>query len=85
MSMNIYAGNLSYDMTEDSLKNLFETYGQVQSVKIIIDHNSGRSKGFGFVEMDGDEAGNSAVAALNGTEVMGRTIKVNQARPKPSR
>jgi len=82
MSVQIYAGNLSYKMTDDSLQKLFEQHGQVASVKIIRDRETGRSKGFGFVEMaDGDEA-DKAIQSLNGTEVDGRNIRVNLAKPK---
>jgi len=82
MSVNIYAGNLSYDMTEDNLKELFEQHGEVSSVKIIIDRYSGRSKGFGFVEMNEQTDADNAIQDLNGKEIMGRTIKVNVARPR---
>jgi RNA recognition motif-containing protein len=82
MSVNIYAGNLSYDMTEDSLKKLFEKHGSVASAKIIIDKNSGRSKGFGFVEMAEKNDAESAIQDLNGSEIMGRSIRVNIARPR---
>jgi len=82
MSVNIYAGNLSYDMTEDNLKELFEKHGEVSSVKIIIDRYSGRSKGFGFVEMNEQTDADNAIQDLNGKEIMGRTIKVNVARPR---
>jgi RNA recognition motif-containing protein len=80
--MNIYVGNLNFDLTEDELKELFETYGQVNSVKIISDKYTGRSKGFGFVEMESDSEGNEAIENLNGKEVNGRAIKVNQARER---
>ena len=80
--MNIYVGNLSYQVTEQELQRAFEAFGQVESTKIIQDVNSGRSKGFGFVEMpDNDEAW-SAIEALNGNEIKGRTLKVNKARPR---
>ena len=80
--MNIYAGNLSYDMTEEALKELFEKHGTVSSVKIIIDKNSGRSKGFGFVEMAEKNEAELAIQDLNGSEIMGRNIRVNIARPR---
>lgn len=80
--MNIYVGNLNFDLTEDELKELFETYGQVNSVKIISDKYTGRSKGFGFVEMESDSEGNEAIENLNGKDVNGRAIKVNQARER---
>jgi len=82
MSVNLYAGNLSYEMKEDSLKELFEGHGSVDSAKIIVDKFTGRSKGFGFIEMNSDDAAEAAIAQLNGTEVMGRSIKVNYARPR---
>jgi len=83
--MNIYAGNLSYDCTEDDLRQAFGAHGEVGDVRIITDRDSGRSKGFGFVEMPDDSAANAAIAALNGTEIGGRTIKVNEARPREER
>ena len=78
--MNIYAGNLHYDINEDELKEIFSEYGEVISAKIITDKYSGRSKGFGFVEMASDEEAQGAIDKLNGTEVRGRNIKVNRAR-----
>ncbi len=81
--MNIYAGNLSWNLKDQDLQNLFAQYGEVSSAKIVNDKFSGRSKGFGFVEMTNDEQGNAAIAALNGTEVDGRAIVVNESRPKP--
>lgn len=80
--MNIYAGNLSYKMTDADLNTLFAEYGDVNSAKIIQDRETNRSKGFGFVEM-GDAAGKQAIEALNGSEVDGRKIVVNEARPRP--
>ena len=77
--MNIYVGNLSYKTEEDELKTLFEQYGEVTSVKLITDRQSGKKKGFGFVDMD-DEAGQKAIDGLNEKEYMGRNLKVNQAR-----
>lgn len=82
MSVQIYAGNLSYKMTEDSLKELFEQHGEVTSVKIIRDRETGRAKGFGFVEMSDKEKAENAVKKLDGAEVEGRNIKVNFARPR---
>ena len=78
--MNIYVGNLHYGIHEDELKEIFEEYGEVTSVKIISDKFSGRSKGFGFVEMSNDTEANAAISELDGAEVNGRNIKVNQAR-----
>lgn len=80
--MNIYVGNLHYGIHEDELKEIFEEYGEVTSVKIISDKFSGRSKGFGFVEMSNDTEANAAISELDGAEVNGRNIKVNQAREK---
>ncbi|MCK4432142.1 MAG: RNA-binding protein [Candidatus Aminicenantes bacterium] len=82
MSVQIYAGNLSYRMTEDSLKELFEQHGEVTSVKIIKDRETGRAKGFGFVEMSDKEKAENAIKKLDGTEVEGRNIKVNFAKPR---
>jgi RNA recognition motif-containing protein len=83
--MNIYTGNLPYRITEDELRDLFAQYGDVSSAKIIIDRDSGRSKGFGFVEMPDDTQAKAAIEALNGTEVQGRNMVVNEARPRPER
>ena len=80
--MNIYVGNLSYDAAEDDLRQAFESYGEVVSVNIIKDKNTGRSRGFGFVEMASDEAGQLAVDGLNGSELSGRNLNVNIARPR---
>ncbi|HOY31878.1 MAG TPA: RNA-binding protein [Bacteroidales bacterium] len=77
--MKIYAGNLHYGMTEDELQKIFEEYGQVASVKIITDKYSGRSKGFGFVEMPDDAQAQQAIDDLNGKDVKGRNITVNQS------
>ncbi|MEW6265397.1 MAG: RNA-binding protein [Thermodesulfobacteriota bacterium] len=81
-SMNLYVGNLSYQATEAELKDLFSTYGQVQSVKIITDRDTGRSKGFAFVEMSNRSEGEKAIAELNGKELANRQLKVNEARPR---
>ena len=83
--MNIYVGNLPYQITEDELRTAFEEYGEVASVKIIIDRETGRSKGFGFVEMNDDAQGGSAIEELDGAELLGRTLRVNEARPRPQR
>ncbi|UEG54557.1 RNA-binding protein [Mucilaginibacter daejeonensis] len=83
--MNIFVGSLPYRLQEAELKELFEAYGEVSSVKLIIDRETGRSKGFGFVEMEDDEAAQKAIAGLNGVEVAGRSIAVSQAEErKPS-
>ncbi len=85
MAKKLYVGSLSYDTTEDSLKALFAQYGEVTSSMIIMDKMSGRSKGFGFVEMSSDEDAQKAIDALNGTEFEGRKIIVNEARPMEER
>ncbi|MFW6160558.1 MAG: RNA recognition motif domain-containing protein [Acidobacteriota bacterium] len=82
MPVHVYAGNLNYRMTEGSLRELFEQYGEVTSVKIVKDRVSGRSKGFGFVEMVNPEEAESAIQGLDGTEVDGRSIRVNKAKPR---
>ncbi|WP_345948252.1 MULTISPECIES: RNA-binding protein [unclassified Mucilaginibacter] len=83
--MNIFVGSLPYRLEEADLKELFEAYGEVNSVKLIIDRETGRSKGFGFVEMPDDEAAQKAISGLNGAEVSGRSIAVSQAEErKPS-
>ncbi len=82
---NIFVGNLSYGATEDGLRVLFEAYGAVQRVSIITDRDSGQPRGFGFVEMNNDEEGDRAIAALNGKDYEGRTLNVNEARPKVER
>jgi len=82
---NIFVGNLSFNTGEDELRQLFESYGQVDRVSILTDRDTGRSRGFGFVEMASNEDGDKAIAALNGTQVGGRTINVNEARPKSDR
>ena len=80
--MNIYVGDLSYDVTEDDLKAVFSEFGEVDSLNIIKDKFSGRSKGFGFVEMPDNSEADKAIEALNGTELKGRNLKVNQAKPR---
>ncbi|SDE76502.1 RNA recognition motif. (a.k.a. RRM, RBD, or RNP domain) [Mucilaginibacter pineti] len=80
--MNIFVGSLPFQLEEADLKELFEAYGEVSTVKLIIDRESGRSKGFGFVEMPDDEAAQAAITGLNGSEVRGRSIAVSQAEEK---
>ena len=80
--MNIYVGNLSYGVSDDNLREVFEAFGAVSSAKVITDKYSGRSKGFGFVEMENDAEANAAIEQLDGAEIDGRTVKVNEARPK---
>jgi RNA recognition motif-containing protein len=82
MGINIYVGNLSFDTAEDELKDLFNAYGTVDSVKIISDQFTGRSRGFGFIEMAEREEGMKAIQELNSTELGGRTLKVNEAKPR---
>jgi cold-inducible RNA-binding protein len=82
---NIFVGNLSFNTNEDELRQLFESYGQVDRVSIMTDRDTGRSRGFGFVEMASNEDGEKAITALNGSQVGGRTINVNEARPKTER
>jgi RNA recognition motif-containing protein len=81
--MNIYVGNLSWNLKDQDLLNLFASHGDVASAKIVTDKFTGRSKGFGFVEMPNDDQAQAAIAALNGTEVDGRNVVVNESRPKP--
>jgi len=80
--MNIYVGNLSYEVTEDELRQAFAAFGEVENVKIVKDYYSGRSKGFGFVEMPGKSEAQSAIEGLNGTDLKGRTLKVNKAKSR---
>jgi RNA recognition motif-containing protein len=84
LSKNIYVGNLSFNATEDQVRDLFAQYGQVNSVAMITDRDTGRFRGFGFVEME-DAAANAAIQALNDTELDGRTLRVNEARPREER
>jgi RNA recognition motif-containing protein len=79
--MNIYIGNLSYNVTENSLKSMFEEFGEIESTKVIMDKFTGKSKGFGFVEMPSNSEADQAIKALNGKFIEGRNIKVNQADP----
>ena len=83
MGRKLYVGNLSYDVDSSSLQTLFGAHGTVESAQIITDRDTGRSKGFGFVEMGSDAEAQAAIQALNGTEVGGRALTVNEARPKP--
>lgn len=85
MAKKIYVGNLSYQTTEEGLRNLFANYGEVQSVNIIMDHQTGRARGFGFVQMEHDESADAAIEALNGAELDGRQLKVNEAFDRPRR
>ncbi|MFK8014550.1 MAG: RNA recognition motif domain-containing protein [Gammaproteobacteria bacterium] len=80
--MNIYVGNLAFSLTEEELRDAFAAHGDVSSAKIISDRDTGRSKGFGFVEMSNDSEANSAIEALNGQDLNGRPVRVNEARPR---
>jgi RNA recognition motif-containing protein len=82
MAKKLYVGNLSYSVTDADLAKLFEPHGAIQSAQVIMDRDTGRSKGFGFVEMSNDQEAQAAIAALNGQEVGGRALTVNEARPK---
>ncbi|RKX24877.1 MAG: RNA-binding protein [Candidatus Zixiibacteriota bacterium] len=83
--MNIYIGNLSYETTEDDLRQAFESHGEVTSVNVITDRDSGRPRGFAFVEMPSNDEGTAAIAGLNGQELNGRALNVNEARPRTER
>src|SRR5437868_4057327 len=85
MGKKLYVGNLSYNVTSSDLEQLFGQHGQVASAQVINDRDTGRSKGFGFVEMSSDEEATAAIAALNGQQHDGRTLTVNEARPKEER
>jgi RNA recognition motif-containing protein len=83
--MNIYVGNLAYSVTEDELRQAFSQFGDVTRANVITDKYSGQSKGFGFVEMSDKAAAEEAISALNGTDLNGRSIKVNEAKPREPR
>lgn len=83
--MNLYVGNLLFDVTENEIKELFEPFGQVTEVRLIMDKFTGKSKGFGFVEMPSKEDSQKAIAELNGKDIKGRAISVNEAKPKSDR
>ncbi|MBE2984752.1 RNA-binding protein [Campylobacter sp. RM9344] len=80
--MNIYVGNLSYRMTDAELKEAFAPFGEIRRAKVVMDRETNRSKGFGFVEMDDDTAAQNAITELNGKEIGGRALRVNEARPR---
>lgn len=82
---NIFVGNLDFNVSEDELRNLFSAYGQVDRVTILTDRDTGRSRGFGFVEMANAEEGDKAITALNGSQLGGRKLNVNEARPRAER
>ena len=83
--MNIYVGNLPYTVRDNDLLELFQTYGNVSSAKVVMDRETDRSKGFGFVEMSSDDEGTTAINKLNGHEINGRALRVNEARPREDR
>jgi len=85
IEVNIYVGNLAHQTTEDGLRQAFEAFGQVESVNIIKDKFSGESRGFGFVEMPSKQEAQKAIEEMNGTDLMGRAVNVNEARPKTNR
>jgi RNA recognition motif-containing protein len=85
MAKKLYVGNLSYNTTEDGLRNLFADFGNVASAKIVFDRETGNSKGFGFIEMSTDEEASAAIAGTNGREFDGRQLRVNEAMDKPRR
>jgi cold-inducible RNA-binding protein len=85
MGKKIYVGNLSYETTDSDLDKLFAAHGTVQSAQVIMDRETGRSKGFGFVEMGSDAEAQAAIQALNGKEIEGRSLKVNEAKPREDR
>jgi RNA recognition motif-containing protein len=82
MGRKLYVGNLAYSVTDSTLEQLFAAHGSVQSAQVIMDRDTGRSKGFGFVEMGSDQEAQAAIQAMNGKEIDGRTLTVNEARPK---
>ena len=85
MGKKLYVGNLTYGVTDGDLQNMFSPHGTVQSAQVIMDRDTGRSKGFGFVEMDSAEQAQAAIAALNGQDVNGRALTVSEARPREER
>ena len=85
MAKNLYVGNLSYNTNQEQLQEMFEAYGEVVSANVITDRETGRSRGFGFVEMANEDEANAAINALNGQEVDGRSLTVNEARPRAPR
>jgi RNA recognition motif-containing protein len=82
MGKRLYVGNLSYTTTEDQLREMFSAHGSVESCQVVMDRDTGRSKGFGFVEMGSDQEAQAAIQALNGQQIEGRSLTVNEARPK---
>ncbi len=85
MGKKLYVGNLTYEVTDSALEQMFAAHGTVQSAQVVMDRDTGRSKGFGFVEMSSDQEAQAAITALNGQQVGGRTLTVNEARPREDR
>ncbi len=85
MGKKLYVGNLTYEVTDSTLEQMFAPHGNVQSAQVIMDRDTGRSKGFGFVEMNSDQEAQAAIAALNGQQAGGRTLTVNEAKPREDR
>jgi cold-inducible RNA-binding protein len=85
MAKKLYVGNLTYDVTDSTLEQMFAAHGTVKSAQVIMDRDTGRSKGFGFVEMSNDQEADTAIREMNGKEVGGRTLTVNEARPREDR
>jgi cold-inducible RNA-binding protein len=85
MAKKLYVGNLTYDVTDSTLEQMFAAHGAVKSAQVIMDRDTGRSKGFGFVEMSNDQEADTAIREMNGKEVGGRTLTVNEARPREDR
>jgi cold-inducible RNA-binding protein len=83
--MRLYVGNLSFNSTEDSIRKAFSAFGEVSSIHMVTDRDTGRPRGFGFVEMVGPAEGQAAIDALNGSDLEGRALNVNEARPRPER
>ncbi len=81
--MDIYVGNLPYDVTDNDLQKIFAAHGAVESARVVMDRETGRAKGFGFVEMKNSSEAQNAIAALNGTDMGGRALRVNESQPKP--
>ena len=82
---NIYVGNLSFDASESDIRTLFETHGTVEKINLVTDRETGRPRGFGFIEMETEDSGRAAIAALDGQDHMGRNLKVNEAKPRENR
>ena len=83
--MRLYVGNISFNATQDSLREAFSAFGEVSTISVVTDRDPGQPRGFGFVEMSSDSEGQAAINGLNGTELEGRALNVNEARPRPER